>query len=145
MKKRGRHGARIAAASEQYQEDDLLRACELSLGAPLTFPRKLARNRGETIPSVGQSAVGPFPAMSQKQKRIAKQQTVRNEKRDEEEEEEARWEDEEEAAEPQKSGRGKERNRGNATRREDEKKMRSIGDSPQSQPGHVDLPIPRWA
>lgn len=24
-------------------------------------------------------------------------------------------------------------------------KMRSLGDSPQSQPGHVDLPIPRWA
>lgn len=41
---------------------------------------------------------------------------------------------------PWKSGRGKESEQRDGI----EEKMRSIGNSPQSQPGHVDLPIPRW-
>lgn len=67
-----------------------VRLSRSSLGGPLTFPRKLARNRGETIPSVGQSeisAVGPFGDES-KAKTKSRRKHRANEERDEEEEKE---------------------------------------------------------
>lgn len=141
MKKRGRHGAQFAAASKLHREDDLLRAREFASrgrpwGGPLTFPRKPARTGGETIPSVGQSEIGAVgPCQKQKRKRNTssgrRKRRGRGRRGNEKTKRKRR---------PWKTDRGKESEQRDGT----EEKMRSRGNSPQSQPGHVDLPIPRW-